>query len=131
LDQTLTLAATTAYAADSANAQKADPKLKVALITTSPTPCRISGRPALFSKVFNLEQANFKDNELAVRSARWASSLMASARRMLPGDIHHLPHDAVSISAAGVRLTDTFDSIGQFVCVKKRAPTAGPTAHMD
>jgi hypothetical protein len=32
LIETLTLAATTAYAADSASAQKADPKLKIALI---------------------------------------------------------------------------------------------------
>jgi 4-hydroxyphenylpyruvate dioxygenase-like putative hemolysin len=67
LIETLTLAATTAYAAEGASAQKADPKLKIALINhISYTVPNFRQAGDWFSKVFNLEQANFKDNELAV-----------------------------------------------------------------
>src|SRR5262249_2616866 len=64
---TLTLAPTTVYAAEGASAQKADPKLKIALINhISYTVPNFRQAGDWFSKVFNLEQANFKDNELAV-----------------------------------------------------------------
>jgi len=67
LIETLTLAATTAYAADSANAQKADPKLKIALINhISYTVPNFQQAGDWFSKVFNFEQANVKSNELAL-----------------------------------------------------------------
>jgi catechol 2,3-dioxygenase-like lactoylglutathione lyase family enzyme len=67
LIETLTLAATTAYAADSASAQKADPKLKVALINhISYTVPNFREAGDWFSKVFNLEQSYVRSNELAL-----------------------------------------------------------------
>ena len=67
LIETLTLAATTAFAANGANAQKADPKLKIALINhISYTVPNFRQAGDWYSKVFNIEQANVKDNELAL-----------------------------------------------------------------
>ena len=67
LIEALTLTATTAYAADSAKAQKAAPKLQVALVNhLSYTVPNFRQAGDWYSKVFNLEQVNFKDNELAV-----------------------------------------------------------------
>ena len=67
LIETLTLATTGAYAAGSANAQGAALPLKVALVnhlSYSVPNFRQCGD--WYSKVFNLEQANFKDTELAL-----------------------------------------------------------------
>ena len=67
LIEMLTFAATTAYAADSATAQGAAPPLKVALVNhLSYTVPNFRQAGDWYSKVFNLEQVNFKDNELAV-----------------------------------------------------------------
>jgi catechol 2,3-dioxygenase-like lactoylglutathione lyase family enzyme len=67
LIETLTLATTTAYAADSASAQKADPKLKIALINhISYTVPNFREAGDWFSKVFNLEQSYVRSSELAL-----------------------------------------------------------------
>src|SRR4029453_9041734 len=63
LIETLTLAATTAYAAEDASAQKADPKLKIALINhISYTVPNFRQAGDWFSKVFNLEQSYVRSN---------------------------------------------------------------------
>lgn len=65
LIETLTLAATTAYAADSANAQTS--KLKVALVNHISYTCpnfRQAGD--WYSKVFNLEQVGLKETEVTL-----------------------------------------------------------------
>src|SRR5437588_2906173 len=67
LIETLTLAATTAYAADSAKAQGSAPPLKVALVNHISYTCpNFQQAGDWYSKVFNIEQANVKNNELAL-----------------------------------------------------------------
>src|SRR4030095_1081735 len=67
LIEALTLAATTAYATDAAKAQGAGPSLKVALVNHISYTCpnfRQAGE--WYSKVFNLDQAGFKDTEVTL-----------------------------------------------------------------
>jgi len=66
LIEMLTLAATTAYAADSAQAQ-AEPKLKVALVNHLSYSCpnfRQAGD--WYSKIFNVDQVNVQEREMAL-----------------------------------------------------------------
>ena len=89
LIETLTLAATTAYAAEDASAQKADPKLKIALINhISYTVPNFQQAGDWFSKVFNLEQANVKGNELALPFGKMGEQPYGvSAKGFSPGRI--------------------------------------------
>ena len=67
LIEMLTVAATTAYATGGASAQTSEPKLKVALVNHLSYTCpNFKQAGDWYSKVFNLEQANVKANELAL-----------------------------------------------------------------
>jgi tRNA A37 threonylcarbamoyladenosine synthetase subunit TsaC/SUA5/YrdC len=82
LIETLTFAATSAYAAGSASAQSESP-LKAQLINHVSYTCPNFKEAAdWYSKVFNLEQVGPTARATShCRSARRASSLMASAQR--------------------------------------------------
>ena len=80
LIETLTLAATTAYATEGAKAE--GPGLKVALINHISYSCpnfRQAGD--WYSKVFNLDQVDSRTPRLRCRSARWASCPTTSPPR--------------------------------------------------
>ena len=65
LIEALTLTATTAYAADSAKAQKAAPKLQVALVNhLSYTVPNFRQAGDWYSKVFNLEQVRSEERRV-------------------------------------------------------------------
>jgi len=67
LIETLTLAATTAYAADNAQAQAPAPPLKVALVNHISYTCpNFKQAGEWYAKVFNLETTYVRDTELAL-----------------------------------------------------------------
>ena len=67
LIQTLTLAATTVYAADGAKAAPADPALKVALVNHVSYTCPNYKQAAdWYSKIFNLDQVGATDRDVAL-----------------------------------------------------------------
>ena len=81
LIETLTLAITTAYATESAGAAE-QPGLKIALINHISYTCPNFRQAAdWYSKIFNLDQIGARDRDVALPSARKASSPTTSPPR--------------------------------------------------
>ena len=93
LIEMLTVAATTAYATGGANAQAADPKLKVALVNHLSYTCpNFKQAGDWYSKVFGLDQVNVKANELAVAVRQEGRAAVQRHGEGRAADVHYLPH---------------------------------------
>jgi len=85
LIETLTLAATSVYATDSAKAQTASPPLKVALVNHISYSCPNFRQAAdWYSKVFNLDQVNAKNTEVSLPFGKMDEQPMGITAKDVP-----------------------------------------------